>query len=144
MGDAAAIYIQRGPSAGQQTKACWAYAEREHLPMRTIIPYYAMEQAVRMVKDRIVNVIIVAFDSKGVRQLAVALEEFGGQVIFVHPAPTTIHPPRHSSLPDMDGLILRWWDAGRTAHEIARDVGAETTDVAAILRKGGRQDSRTD
>jgi hypothetical protein len=142
LGDIAAIYIQRGPSAGQQTTACWAYAQAEHLPMRTIVPYFAMEQAVRMIRDRIVNVIITAFDSRAVRQLASEIEPLGGQVIFVHPVPTTIHPPHASSLPDMAGLILRWWDAGRTAHEIAQDIGSETTDVRAVLRKGGRQTSR--
>jgi hypothetical protein len=142
LGDLAAIYIQRGAPAGKQTTACLQYARTEHLPMISIVPYYALDEAVRMVKDRIVNVIIVAFDSRVARQLAVATEEFGGQVVFVHPTPGTIHPPRPSTLPDMDALILRWWDAGRTAHEIAQDIGGETTDVAAVLRRGGRQISR--
>lgn len=142
MGDIAAIYVQRGEPAGKQTTLCLRYAMSEHLPMRTIIPPHAMSQAVQMVKDRTVSVIIVAFDSRGARQLAVELEEFGGQVVVVHPVPATIHPPRHSSLPDMDVLILRWFDAGRTAAEIASDLGSDTTDVRAILRKGGRQPSR--
>jgi hypothetical protein len=104
--------------------------------MISIVPYYAIDEAVQMVKDRIVNVIIVGFDSRVARQLAVATDEFGGQVVYVHPTPTTIHPPRPSSLPDMDALILRWWDAGRTAHEIAQDIGGETTDVARGAPKG--------
>lgn len=138
MGDIAAIYVQRGAPAGKQTTACLQYARTERVPMISIVPYYAMDQAVQMVRDRIVNVIIVGFDSRVARQLAMELDEYGGQVIFVHPTPTTIHPPRSSSLPDMDALILRWFDAGRTAHEIAQDIGSETTDVRAVLRRGGR------
>lgn len=142
LGDAAAIYVQRGEPAGKQTTACLRYALSEHLPMRTIIPPQAMDQAVQMVKDRTVNVIIVAFDSKMARQLAVDVEEFGGLVVYVHPVATTIHPPKHSSVPAMDVLILRWYDAGRTPHEIAEELNADTTDVRAILRRGGRQPSR--
>jgi predicted transcriptional regulator len=42
----------------------------------------------------------------------------------------------------MNVLILRWYDAGRTSHEIAEELNADTTDVRAILRRGGRQPSR--
>lgn len=111
--------------------------------MRSIVPYFAMQQAVTMVKDRIVNMIVVAYDSKAARQLAIAVAEFGGHVVFVHPVPTTIHPPHVSTLPDMEGLIFRWFDAGRTEHEIAQDLQSETTDVRAVLRRGGRYTSRS-
>ena len=142
--DKAAIYIQRGEPADKQAKACLEYVRIQRLPMESIVPYYAMDQAVRMVRDRIVNTIIVAFESRAVRQLASEIDEYRGQVIFVHPTPRVIRVPRASTLPDMDEMILRWWDAGRTPHEIAQDLGGETTDVRAVLRRGGRYTSHSD
>jgi hypothetical protein len=133
MADVSAIFIQRGPPpARKQTDLCLKYTHDHRLPMIAIVPHWAAQDAVRMVKAGAVNTIVTAFDSRVARQLAEDLDG-DGCVIYVHPVPTTI--PRRSTLPALSDLIRRWHRAGRTPRQIARDIGSETTDVSEVLRR---------
>lgn len=134
MGDSSAIFVQKGISGGKQTTLCLWYTTSQRLPMLAIVPWWATGDAVRLVKDGRVNTIVTAFDSKTVQKLAEDIDGYG-QVVFVHPQPHVIVPAHHSSLPLIADLIRRWHRAGRRPEDIARDIGSETTDVRAILRK---------
>lgn len=137
MGTGAAIFVQRGHvSVAKQTAACLAFIRLERLSLFAIVPYWAPEDAVQMVRTGTVTTIVTAFDSRAAQTLAADIDG-DGQVVYIHPAPTVIHPPRLSSLPAIGELIVRWFRSGRTVGEITRDVGGETVDVRDVLRKAG-------
>jgi hypothetical protein len=137
MGDVSAIFIQRGQvSVAKQTAACLTYIKIEKLPLYAIVPYWAPDDAVQMVKNGTVTTIVTAFDSRAAQQLAADIDG-AGQVVYIHPTPTAIQPPRTSTLPAIGELIVRWFRSGRSVPEITRDVGATTIDVRNVLRKAG-------
>lgn len=137
MGASTAIFIQRGPvSVARQTAACLAFIKSERLSLFAIVPYWAPEDAVQMVRSGTVSTIVTAFDSRATQTLAADIDG-AGQVVYIHPTPTVVHPPRLSSIPAIGELIVRWFRSGRTVREITHDVGGETVDVRDVLRKAG-------
>lgn len=137
MGEVSAIFVQRGPvSVQKQTAACLAFIRSERLSLFAIVPYWAPGDAVQMVKSGTVTTIVTAFDSRAAQALASEIDD-AGRVVFLHPTPTAIEPPRMSSLPAIGELIVRWFRSGRSVREITRDVGGETIDVREVLRKAG-------
>jgi hypothetical protein len=149
MGDVSAIFIQRGAPKGKQTDVCLAYTAANRLPMIAIVPYWAADEAVAMVKSGQVNTIITAFDSRAARHLADQVDGHG-QVVYVHPEPGTIvpeppRPPRRSAMPaSVADLICRWHRAGRTASQIAHDLESKTSDVADVIRRADDGPGRSD
>lgn len=138
VGTRAAIFVQRGALDGKQQKVCLEYIDRQHWSMLHVVPYWAPEDAVSLVRDGTVDVIVTAFDSQAARALAADLGPHG-RVLFVHPAPTVIEITARLRVASLVDLILRWRSKGRTIEEIAEDIDGETTDVRAILRRAGEQ-----
>lgn len=140
MGDRAVILVQRGAPRDKQVATCLEWVALEHLPMETIVPHSAPEQAVRLVRRGTVGTVVVAFDSRAARAIAADIQGHG-RVVVVHPTPFEICPPEpeHRRLPSLVELILRWRGKGRTVEEIAADLDGDTTDVRAILRRASEQ-----
>lgn len=136
MPNRAAIFVQRGgPAPDRQIAACLHYCAAEQYPMLAIVPPGRPGDAVQLVRDGRVQVIVTGYDSKAVQQLAADLDDLG-RVEVIHPQPRVIEPPRHK-LGTLGDLILRWWRRGKTVKEIAADIDEPTTDVREILRKYG-------
>lgn len=138
MGTNSAIFIQRGTPAAKQVDACLAYTEGEHWGMRHYVPHWAADDAVRLVRDGVVDVIVAAFDSKQLRDLAADVGA-AGRVMFIHPSPTVIEPPPPRLLPGVRALIVRWWRGGRSVQRIAADVEQETGEIRNVLREAGEE-----
>jgi hypothetical protein len=142
MGMRSAIFIQHGVPAQKQADACLDYATTEHWVMRHYVPYWAPEDAVNLAKSGAVDVILTAFDSPAVRQLAEDVDGHG-RVMYVHPEPTVVEPRR--SLPaSVVDLILRWARRGKSVEQIAADVDGDTSDIRELLRREGEQPDQTD
>jgi hypothetical protein len=135
MGTKAAIFIQRGAPEEKQQRVCLAYVEEMRWSMLDLIPHWAPEDAVTLVRRGVVDVIVTAFDSKAAHLMAAEIAPTG-RVVYVHPEPTEIHSPAHRPRTIVD-LILRWRRRGRTVEEIAEEIDGETKDVRDILRKAG-------
>jgi hypothetical protein len=135
MGTKAAIFIQRGAPEAKQQRVCLAYVDEMRWSMLDLVPHWAPEAAVALVRRGVVDVIVTAFDSKAAHLLAAEIAPIG-RVVYVHPEPTEIQPPAHRPLTIVD-LILRWRRRGRSVEEIAQEIDGEATDVRAILRKAG-------
>lgn len=132
----AAIFLQRGgPSAERQIEACLDYCAAVHYPALAIVPPGRPGDAVQLVRDGRVQVIVTGFDSKAAQQMAAEIDD-AGRVEVIHPAPRVIEPPRHK-LATLGDLIVRWFRHGKSVKEIAADIDEKTIDVRAILRKYG-------
>lgn len=137
MGTRSAIFIQRGVEVRKQTAACIRYIESEHWSMLHVVPYHAPHDAVRLVRDGTVDVVVTAYDSRAAQALAADIGH-AGRVIFVHPNPTEIPPPPRKLRSGVTELILRWWRRGdRSVADIAADVETDTTEIREILRRAG-------
>lgn len=141
MGIRAAIFIQRGAPERKQEELCLGHIEAERWQLMGIVPHSAARDAAVLVSAGVVDVVVTAFDSHAAQTLAADIAP-RGKVVFVHPQPTEIKP--RSSLPSIAGLIIRWFRQGRTAKDIAREVGSDTTDVREILRRMGEYPDHSD
>jgi hypothetical protein len=138
VGRKVAILIQRGALNSQQEQACLDYLAVEHWSMESLVPYWAVDDAVALVRSGVVDRIVAAFDSPMLRQLAADIGA-AGRVVFVHPAPTTIEPVQRSLPDSIVDLIRRWRRRGKSIKEIAADVEGDTGDIRAILRDLGEE-----
>jgi hypothetical protein len=144
MGTRAAIFIQRGVEVRKQAAACMDYIDQERWSMLHVVPYYAPDDAMRLVHDGTVDVIVTAYDSRAVRALA---EDIGpdGKVMFIHPAPTVVEVERrHGTLPTLGDLLRRWLRRGMSVKEMADEIDGDTADIREILRKMGEEPGRSD
>jgi hypothetical protein len=127
----AAILLLRGPSEDKQQQACLNFIEQQHWDLKHIIPYWSPETAVALVVAGAVGMIVVACFQKGLTALAA---EIGtkGQVVYVHPEPTVVKPPRR--LPSITDLIRRKKRAGETTRDIAEYFEIDSGEVRRIAR----------
>lgn len=140
----AAIFVQRGhgaPPPEKQLDACLAYCATERYAVIAIVPG-VVEDASALTADGRVTVLVAAYDSRAVQQLAVAVEGHG-QVEVVHPEPRVVEPARPHAVRSINELILRMSRRGRTVEQISDTIDAETTDVRAILRRYGEDPGRS-
>lgn len=137
----AAMFIQRGVPSDKQEEALLAYIASQRLSMLHRVPWWKPEDAVTLVQAGNVNVIVAAFDSRAVQQLAADIGHHG-KVIVIHPEPRIVEPPR-GRLGTLADLIVRWYRGGRSVQDIAADIGSEATDVRAVLRKHGEDPGRS-
>lgn len=137
----AAVFIQRGVPRDKQEEPLLQFIRERHMSMLHRVPWWRPEDAVTLVQAGTVGVVLAAFDSKAVQQLAAAIGD-AGKVVVVHPEPRVIEPPR-GRLVTVADLILRWFRGGRSVKDIAADIGGETTDVRQILRKAGEDPGRS-
>lgn len=145
MGTRAAIFIQRGVDEQKQWLACMAHIDRERWSMLQLVPAHAPGEAVQLVRDGRIDVIVTAFDSDAAQ--AIAADAAGlGQVVYVHPSPAVIEPP-----PDTSGfprtlvrLVLRWWRRGVEVEEIADRLDEDTGVIRRVIRRGGSGSGQTD
>jgi hypothetical protein len=136
MGSRAAIFVQRGFPADRQTTMCLRYAvEEQHYTLLAIVPHWAPEDACKLVRDGTVDVVVAAFDSKAVTQLAADLPP-AGRVEVVHPRPHVVERPHHR-LGSVADLVVRWWNRGRCVRQIADDLDEPTGEVRDLLRRLG-------
>jgi hypothetical protein len=133
--DRAAIFVQRGAPTDKQTTACLRYALGQRWSVLVIVPYWQPQDAVQLARDGRIDKLVAAFDSKAVQQLAADVDG-DAEVLIVHPEPRVVEPPKRK-LGTLGDLIVRWFRRGKTVSEIALDIGEETTDVRAILRRYG-------
>lgn len=133
----AAIYLQHGgntPSGDKQLEACLLRCDAAGYLLVAIVPADAADAA-KLVEAGRVEVIVTGFESKAARQLAARVHG-AGRVEVVHPQPRFLESHR-SGLGTVGDLILRWFRRGRSVEEIAVDIGGDTTDIRAVLRKYG-------
>ena len=135
MPNRAAIFVQRGgPSRDRQIEACRQHCATERYSMLAIVLPGRPHDAVQLVRQHRVSVIIAAYDSKAVQQLAAELDD-AGRVEVVHPTPRVIEPPKHKMT--IGDLVVRWFRRGKPVKDIAAEIDGNTTDVRDILRKYG-------
>lgn len=145
MGSRAAIFIQRGVDVQKQAAACLAFISEQRWNMLHMVPYWAPHDAIRLVQEGAVDVVVTAFDSEAAQ--AIAADVAGaGQVIYVHPRPTTIDPPPSTvGFPrELVRLVLRWARRGVKVEEIADRLEEDTGVIRRVIRRGGRGSGRTD
>jgi hypothetical protein len=134
--------VQRGFPAERQTVLCLQYAvEEQHYTLLAVVPYWAPEDACKLVRDGTVDVVVAAFDSKAVNQLAADLPP-AGRVEVVHPQPHVVERPHHR-LGSVADLVARWCGRGRSVRQIADDLDEPTGEVRDLLRRLGL-DRQTD
>jgi hypothetical protein len=131
----AAILVLSGPPIEKQQRACLAYIEQQRWEITQVIPYWASRDAVRLVREGFVDVVVAATNRPEVRQLAADIGD-RGQVVYVHPQPTVV-PVQRRAPSTMIELVVRWFRRGRTPHEIAIDIDSSTREVKDILRRSG-------
>lgn len=139
-----AILLQRGVPADRQRNICGPYCEDERYKVASIVPAYAAEQAARLVRDGLVDAIVVAFEGRGLTELVAQVADAGGQVIAVHPKPRVLNPPSRLGAPVrwIAQMVERWHRKGMEARQIAALLDEDTTDVTAVLlRLGYRSDT---
>lgn len=141
MGTRAAMFIQRGVARDKQEAALLQFILDRRMSMLHRVPWWRPEDAATLVQAGTVGVIVAAFDSKAVHQLAAEIGT-AGKVIVIRPEPRVVEPPRQK-LGTLSDLILRWWRGGRSVREIAVDIGGETTDVRQVLRRHGEDPGRS-
>lgn len=144
-GTRSAIFIQRGVEPRKQVAACMEYISQERWGMLHVVPYHAPDAAVRLIRDGAVDVIVAAFDSRAVRALAADVGQ-AGRVMYVHPTPAVVEPPRlrHPSLPTLPELLRRWLRRGKSVEEIAGELDGDTGDIREIIRRMGEEPDRSD
>lgn len=145
MGMRAAIFIQRGVDVRRQFIACQAHVDTERWSMLQLVPAHAPHEAVQLVRDGIVDVVVTAYDSEAAR--AIAADVAGvGQVVYVHPRPTVIDPPPVTTgFPrELVRLVLRWARRGVKVEEIADRLDEDTGVIRQVIRRGGSGSGRTD
>lgn len=135
MGDRAAIYVLRAFPADRQTAACSHYITEEHWTLWAIVPPWAPGDAVALARDGTVSVVVAAFDSRAVEQLAADLPPTC-RVEVVHPTPHVVEPPRHR-LGSVEELVGRWFRHGRPPKQIAHDLDENTEEINDVLRRLG-------
>lgn len=136
MGTRAAIFMQRGAPDDRQQKVCFAYAEQRGYQLPHLFPWFAGDQLVKSVGCGAVDVIITAFDSKNVQQLAADVHP-RARVEVVHPKPHVVEPPPPRHARSITDLIVRWRRRGKNVPEIAMDIEEDTAYVRRILRSAG-------
>jgi hypothetical protein len=138
MGTRAAIQIQRGVDEQKQWLACMAYIDRERWSMLQLVPAHAPDEAVRLVRDDRIDVIVTAFDSEAAQAIAADIAGLG-RVVYVHPAPTVIEPPPSTvGFPrELVRLVLRWARRGVKVEEIADRLDEDTGLIRRVIRRGG-------
>lgn len=132
---AAVFFTQRGHPEKQQ-RMCLGFCDRQRWQIAHIIPWYAERDAVRLVREGQVDVIVAAVNSAEVRRLAADIGD-RGKVVYVHPKPTVVRQPDRATPATVPELIVRWFRRGRAPKEIALDIGSTTRDVRDILRRAG-------
>jgi hypothetical protein len=135
MGSRAAIFVQRGFPADRQTTMCLRYALEQHYTLLAVVPSWAPEDACKLVRDGTVDVVVCAFDSRAVTQLAADLPP-AGRVEVVHPAPHVVVAAHHR-VGSVADLVARWRRRGRSVRQIAEDLDEPTGEVRDLLRKLG-------
>jgi hypothetical protein len=143
MGRRAAIFIQHGVEIRKQAAACIQFIDEQRWSMLHVVPSHAPEDAVRLVEAGTVQVVVTAYDSRAAQALAADIGD-RGRVLFVHPEPTTIEPPKPLPPRSLVRLILRWVRRGRTVEEIAEDLEQDTGDIREVIRRTGRGLGQTD
>src|SRR5689334_14679706 len=130
----AAIFIQRGVPEDKQTAICLSYIDEQHWQLGHVVPYWSPEAAASLVRDGAVQVIVAGFTSKALVSLAADIGD-GGQVVFVHPTPTVIQPPRRKlSIGPIAELARRLKDRGDSTREVARLFEVDTGEIRRIIR----------
>lgn len=130
----AAILYLRGPSEDKQELACIKYIEEQHWELKHVIPYWSPETAVALVAAGTIGVIVVACFQRSLTCLAADVGD-RGQVVFVHPEPTVVRPPRR--LPSITDLVRRMRGRGETTQEIAGFFEIDSGEVRRIIRGDG-------
>lgn len=139
MPNRAAIFVQRGgPSRDRQTEVCLGYCDTMEYSMLFVVSPRRPHDAVELVRQRYVSVIVAGYDSKAVQQLAAEIGD-AGRVEVVHPTPRVIDPPKQHGIGTLADLIVRWFRRGKPVKQIAIDIDGNTTDVREILRKYGER-----
>lgn len=136
----AAILLQRGSvPADRQADICGPYCLEERLKIASIVPAYAPEQAARLVRDGLVDTIVVAFEGRGLAELVVEIADAGGQTIAVHPQPRVLNPPSRIGAPArwITQLVRRCHKTGMEARQIAALLDEDTTDITSVLLRLG-------
>jgi hypothetical protein len=131
----AAIYFQRGICERKQEQACLEYIDEQRWAMTHVVPYWSADAAVALVLVGCVGVIVAAYYRKELEVIAADIAG-RGQVVYVHPTPTVVRPPRR--ILSVVDLVLKWHGHGRTPREIAVDLDTDSTDIRAILRRHGQ------
>lgn len=140
----AAILIQRGGAApDRQADICGPYCLENHYSA-TIVPYWAPEQALQLVRDGLVDIVVVAYENRALTELVGEIAEAGGQTIAVHPEPRVLEPPPRRLAPTrwVTQMVARWHHKGMKARQIADLLGEDTTEVQAVLLRIGIDPTR--
>jgi hypothetical protein len=139
MPERAAILIQRATASPErQADVCIPYCVAERLAVQTIVPSWAAGQAVQLVRDGFVGVVVVAFEGPGLAESVARICDAGGRVVAVHPTPRELAPPRRRGPTRWASeLVARWYRKGRTVPEIAELLEEDTAEIrSALLRLG--------
>jgi hypothetical protein len=134
----AAIFTQTGTSEPKQHQACLDFIYQQQWILLHVVPASAPSDAVELVRAGLIDVVVAAFASKAVTQLAEAIDG-RGKVYFVHPVPTLVEPAPAKMPGSLTELIVRWFRGGRSPKQIAADIGSRTCDVRDILRRFGER-----
>lgn len=130
----AAILLQRGPNDDKQIQACLTYLEEQHWELGPIIPYWSPDTATTLVLAGAISVVLVACYQKSLTALAADIGD-RGQVMFVHPEPTVVTPPRN--VPSIADLVRRLRCRGDTTGDIAAFFEIDSGEVRRIIRGDG-------
>jgi hypothetical protein len=144
VGSNAVIFIQVATvvATTKQTTACLRYVSSQNYVLKGFVQAGGTgRDAVRMVRDGLAEIVVVAFGGK---DIAGEVEAAGGRVEAVHPSPPhVVHPPpppRHQPIRGVGDLLRRIKrGTGMSTDELARMLGEDTTDVRKALRERSRQ-----
>lgn len=132
MGIHALIYVQRGAvPAHKQTELCLQYAMARGWRF-SIVPAGAWRQAVKLIREGLASVLLLAYRDAATQEIIDAAEEAGGTVEVCRDD----QPVRGSALGGhTDEFILRMAERGGTTGEIVRLLGVTEGRVRSILRR---------
>lgn len=137
----AAILLQRGPNEDKQIQACLDYLDEQHWDLGPIIPYWSPETATTLVLAGAIGIVLVACFQKSLTAIAADIGD-RGKVIYVHPAPTVVTPPRHA--PSLGDLIRRLRGRGDTTADIAALFEIDSGEVRRIIRDDDGRSGRNE
>jgi hypothetical protein len=129
------MFVQRGAPSDKQEAALLGFILSRHMAFMHLVPHWRPQDAVTLVLSGTVTAIVAAFNSRAVQKLAADIGD-AGEVIVIRPEPMVVEPPKRK-LGTLGDLIVRWRRAGKSVRDIAVDIGSETTDIRAVLRKAG-------
>lgn len=140
----AAILLQRGVPADRQADIWGPYCLQERYSVASIVPYWAPEQAAQLVRDRLVDTIVVAFEGRGLADLVEQVGAAGGRMVAVHPTPRVLTSATSMGAPKrwVSRLVERCFRGGMETRQIARLLDDDTTNITAVLLKLGIDPTR--